>query len=88
MSYREEQMLEAWKNWLLDAVHRKFADRKVTLGLLTEARDYLLELIDLTFEDDPDYKNWKKNIDVETGMDEVTEKPFYRIVWKEEDNDN
>ena len=88
MSYREEQMLETWKNWLLDAVHRKFKDRKISVDLLVEARAYVLELIDLTFDDDPEYKNWKKNIDVEVGMDEVTEKPFYRIVWKEEDYDN
>lgn len=85
MTYEEEQMFAVWKMWLLEAVQRKFEGRKISAQLLVEARAYLLELVALTFEDDPSFKDWKKNLDVETGMDEETEKPYYRIVWKEED---
>lgn len=87
MSPNEEHMLEMWKQWLLEAVHRKFEDRKMSVQVLEEAQIYITELIELTFEDDPTFKEWKKNIRVETGMDEVTERPYYRIIWNE-DYDN
>jgi hypothetical protein len=53
----------------------------MSIQLLTEARLYLLELISLTFEDDPNFVDYKDKLDVEVGMDEQTERPFYRIVW-------
>lgn len=86
MTFEEEQLLQAWRIWLMEAVIRKFDGRKITAQLLEEARSYLLELIELTFDGDPSFKDWKKRLDVETGMDEETEKPYYRIVWREESN--
>jgi hypothetical protein len=84
MTPKEERVLEAWKRWLLEAVQKKFQDRKMSMQMLVEARQYLLDLIDLTFENDQNYDAWKSKLDVEVGMDEETERPYYRIVWNGE----
>lgn len=85
MTPKETRILEAWKRWLLEAVDQKFRDRKISAQVLAEARLFLLDLIEITFENDPNYSEFKDKIDVEVGMDEETEKPFYRIVWDKDE---
>lgn len=85
MTPKETRILEAWKRWLLEAVDQKFRDCKISAQVLAEARLFLLDLIEITFENDPNYSEFKDKIDVEVGMDEETEKPFYRIVWDKDE---
>jgi hypothetical protein len=82
MTEEEREMFERWKYWIMLSVSKKFEDRSPSIQMLSEAREYILDLIGTTFEGDPD---WANKIDVETGMDGEAEKPYFRIVLKEQE---